>query len=65
MGLIMLILVGTVPMACGLNRSMPVDQTVFSVAVAESEQSALNRNVSAVASLPASQPAAARAVLST
>lgn len=65
MGLIMLILVGTVPMAYALNRSMPVDQTVRFVAVAESAQSALNRNASAVASLPALQPAAAREVLST
>ena len=44
MGLIMLILVGTVPMAYALNRSMPVDQTVRFVAVAESAQSALSRN---------------------
>ncbi|MDB5828568.1 MAG: phosphate transporter, partial [Variovorax sp.] len=65
MGLIMLILVGTVPMAYALNRSMPVDQTVRFVAVAESAQSALNRNASAVTSLPALQPAAAREVLST
>ena len=65
MGLIMLILVGTVPMAYALNRSMPVDQTVRFVAVAESAQRALNRNASAVASLPALQPAAAREVLST
>ncbi|QNK75635.1 inorganic phosphate transporter [Variovorax sp. PAMC28562] len=65
MGLIMLILVGTVPMAYALNRSMPADQTVRFVAVAESAQSALNRNASAVASLPALQPAAAREVLST
>jgi PiT family inorganic phosphate transporter len=65
MGLIMLILVGTVPMAYALNRSMPADQAVRFVAVAESAQSALNRNASAVASLPALQPAAAREVLST
>ncbi len=35
MGLIMLILVGTVPMAYGLNRAMPVDQMTQFAAVAQ------------------------------
>ena len=35
MGLIMLILVGTVPMAYALNRAMPVEQMTQFVAVAE------------------------------
>jgi PiT family inorganic phosphate transporter len=63
MGLIMLILVGTVPMAYALNRAMPADETIRFVAVAEMAQNALNRSVPT--SLPALQPAAARDALST
>jgi len=43
MGLIMLILVGTVPMAYALNRSMPVDQVTQFVAVAQVTQASLQR----------------------
>jgi PiT family inorganic phosphate transporter len=63
MGLIMLILVGTVPMAYALNRAMPANETVKFVAVAEMAQTALNRSVPTA--LPALQPAAAREALST
>jgi len=63
MGLIMLILVGTVPMAYALNRAMPAEQTVRFVAVAESAQSALLR--ATPATLPAPQPQQARDALST
>nr|WP_307606769.1 inorganic phosphate transporter [Variovorax boronicumulans] len=63
MGLIMLILVGTVPMAYALNRTMPANETVKFVAVAEMTQNALNR--SAPTSLPALEPTAARDALST
>ncbi|SFQ51653.1 inorganic phosphate transporter, PiT family [Variovorax sp. OK605] len=63
MGLIMLILVGTVPMAYALNRAMPADETVKFVAVAEMAQNALTRSVST--SLPALQPDAVRDTLST
>ncbi|KQW63526.1 inorganic phosphate transporter [Variovorax sp. Root411] len=63
MGLIMLILVGTVPMAYALNRAMPANETVKFVAVAEMAQNALNR--SAPSSLPALQPAAARDTLAS
>ncbi|MCB5185251.1 inorganic phosphate transporter [Methylobacillus gramineus] len=41
MGLIMLILVGTVPMAYALNRTMPADQAVQFSAVAQVTQDAL------------------------
>jgi PiT family inorganic phosphate transporter len=41
MGLIMLILVGTVPMAYALNRSMPADQMVPFVAMAQATQHSL------------------------
>jgi len=41
MGLIMLILVGTVPMAYALNRAMPVDQVTQFAAVAQVTQEAL------------------------
>ena len=41
MGLIMLILVGTVPMAYALNRAMPADQAVQFAAVAEVTQISL------------------------
>jgi PiT family inorganic phosphate transporter len=41
MGLIMLILVGTVPMAYGLNRAMPVNEMTRFVAVAEATHQSL------------------------
>jgi PiT family inorganic phosphate transporter len=63
MGLIMLILVGTVPLAYALNRAMPADQTVRFAAVAEVAQNALVR--SAPAAVPAPQPAQARETAST
>jgi PiT family inorganic phosphate transporter len=63
MGLIMLILVGTVPMAYALNRALPVEQTMQFVAVAEAAQGALQRR--APATLPAVQPQAARDTLAT
>ncbi|MBD9609132.1 MULTISPECIES: inorganic phosphate transporter [Pseudomonas] len=44
MGLIMLILVGTLPMAYALNRTMPADQALQFAAVAEVTQQALMRN---------------------
>jgi len=44
MGLIMLILVGTVPMAYALNRAMPVDQMTQFVAMAQATQSSLARS---------------------
>ena len=44
MGLIMLILVGTVPMAYALNRAMPVDQMTQFVAVAHVTQQSLLHN---------------------
>lgn len=43
MGLIMLILVGTLPMAYALNRTMPAEQTLQFAAVAEVTQHALQR----------------------
>jgi PiT family inorganic phosphate transporter len=43
MGLIMLILVGTVPMAYALNRAMPVDQVTQFVAVAKVTQQSLEK----------------------
>ncbi|MBO9649004.1 MAG: inorganic phosphate transporter [Variovorax sp.] len=63
MGLIMLILVGTVPMAYALNRSMPVNETMQFVAVAESAQGALLR--SAPAAGPAPTREEARTTIST
>jgi len=63
MGLIMLILVGTVPMAYALNRAMPASETIKFVAVTEMAQTALNRSVPT--SLPALRPEAARETLST
>ncbi|RYF33671.1 MAG: inorganic phosphate transporter, partial [Comamonadaceae bacterium] len=63
MGLIMLILVGTVPMAYALNRAMPPEQTVQFIAVSELAQNAMRRT--APSTLPAPEPAAAREVLST
>jgi PiT family inorganic phosphate transporter len=44
MGLIMLILVGTVPMAYALNRSMPVEEMNQFVTVAQTAQQSLTRN---------------------
>jgi PiT family inorganic phosphate transporter len=58
MGLIMLILVGTLPMAYALNRTMPADQATQFAAVAEVTQQALSRS----APLPA--PADPRKTLS-
>jgi PiT family inorganic phosphate transporter len=43
MGLIMLILVGTVPMAYALNRAMPVDQMTQFVAMAQVTQASLTK----------------------
>ncbi len=45
MGLIMLILVGTVPMAYALNRSMPVDHVTQFVAVAQVTQQSLAHSI--------------------
>jgi PiT family inorganic phosphate transporter len=58
MGLIMLILVGTLPMAYALNRTMPADQALQFAAVAEVTQQALVK----AAPLPA--PTDPRPVLS-
>lgn len=58
MGLIMLILVGTVPMAYALNRAMPVDQMTQFVAVAQVTQQAI------VATAPAQAPNDPRQTLS-
>jgi inorganic phosphate transporter, PiT family len=58
MGLIMLILIGTVPMAYALNRAMPVDQMVPFAAMAQATQQALVKDA------PAAPPADARATLS-
>jgi PiT family inorganic phosphate transporter len=58
MGLIMLILVGTLPMAYALNRTMPADQALQFAAVAEVTQQALVKR----APLPA--PADPRPILS-
>jgi PiT family inorganic phosphate transporter len=44
MGLIMLILVGTLPMAYALNRTMPAEQALQFAAVAEVTQQALVKN---------------------
>ena len=59
MGLIMLILVGTLPMAYALNRTMPADQSLQFAAVAEVTQQAL------VKSAPQAAPADPRPTLST
>lgn len=58
MGLIMLILVGTLPMAYALNRTMPADQALQFAAVAEVTQQAL------VKYAPQPAPADPRPVLS-
>ena len=44
MGLIMLILIGTVPMAYALNRAMPVDQMTQFVAMAQVTQASLAKS---------------------
>jgi PiT family inorganic phosphate transporter len=59
MGLIMLILIGTVPIAYALNRSMPAAETTPFVAMASTTQHSLEK----YATTPA--PADARAVLAT
>jgi PiT family inorganic phosphate transporter len=59
MGLIMLILIGTVPLAYALNRAMPADQMVPFVAMASTTQRTLDKYVSGP---PAPDP---RATLST
>ena len=59
MGLIMLILVGTVPMAYSLNRAMPFDHVTEFVAVAKVTQQSLTR------AAPLAAPADAMAALST
>jgi len=59
MGLIMLILIGTVPMAYALNRAMPVDQMRPFIAMASVTQEALQKTTV----VPA--PADPRATLST
>ena len=58
MGLIMLILVGTVPMAYALNRAMPADQMTQFAAVAEVTMRSLQKAV------PDTSPKEPRAVLS-
>jgi len=60
MGLIMLILVGTVPMAYALNRAMPVDQMTQFVAVAQVTQQSLEHNTRVT---PSASNEAARHVL--
>lgn len=57
MGLIMLVLVGTLPMAYSLNRTMPVTQTTQFVAVAQVTHAGL------LADVPQATPAAPRTVL--
>jgi PiT family inorganic phosphate transporter len=57
MGLIMLILVGTVPLTYALNRSMPVSEMTQFAAVAEVTQRSL------IAEYPAATPADPRTVL--
>jgi PiT family inorganic phosphate transporter len=58
MGLIMLILIGTVPMAYALNRAMPADQMTQFAAVAQVTQASL------VKAAPQAAPADPRAALS-
>jgi PiT family inorganic phosphate transporter len=52
MGLIMLILVGTVPMAYALNRAMPVDQVTQFVAVTQVTEQSLTKFVGPTALVP-------------
>jgi PiT family inorganic phosphate transporter len=61
MGLIMLILVGTVPLTYGLNRAMPVDDMNRFVAVAQATQQSLTK----VAPTAAPTTADARTALTT
>ena len=49
MGLIMLILVGTVPLAYALNRAMPADQVTLFVASAQTTQQSLAKSLSGAA----------------
>ena len=58
MGLIMLILVGTVPISYALNRAMPADQTAQFATIAHVAQASLERTA------PGAAPADARATLS-
>src|SRR5215475_12188844 len=58
MGLIMLILIGTVPMAYALNRAMPADEMTRFAAVAQVTQASLAK------AAPGAAPADSRAVLS-
>ena len=58
MGLIMLILVGTVPISYALNRSMPADQTAQFATIAHVAQASLERTS------PGAAPADARGTLS-
>ncbi len=58
MGLIMLILVGTVPLSYALNRAMPADQMTQFVAVAQVTQQSLEK------SAPGAAPSDPRATLS-
>ena len=58
MGLIMLILVGTVPISYALNRAMPADQTAQFAIVAHAAQASLTSTA------PGAVPADARAALS-
>jgi len=60
MGLIMLILVGTVPISYALNRAMPADQTTQFAIVAHATQASLSANAPGAAPTDAS----ARATLS-
>ena len=62
MGLIMLILVGTVPMAYALNRAMPAEQVTQFAAVAQVAQQSLDRYAGNAAPVAL---AAARPVLET
>ena len=56
MGLIMLILVGTVPIAYGLNRAMPVDHVTQFVAVAQVTEQSLNKYLIAAGSTASAVP---------
>src|SRR5262249_50273200 len=58
MGLIMLILVGTVPLSYALNRAMPADQMVQFTAMAQVTHASLTK------AYPAAAPADVRATLS-
>lgn len=62
MGLIMLILVGTVPLSYALNRAMPVEETTRFAAVAQVTRESLQAGMPGAS--PIDTPADARAVLS-